>query len=40
MEACLAEVIGDEEIDTATFVEKVTALAPKYQMEIVRPPLR
>jgi hypothetical protein len=40
MEACLAEVIGDEEIHTATFVEKVTAMAPKYQMEIVGPPRR
>jgi quercetin dioxygenase-like cupin family protein len=40
MEACLAEVIGDEEIDTATFVEKVTAMALKNQMEIVGPPRR
>lgn len=38
MEDHLAEVIGDQEIDTDAFVEKVTAMAPKYQMQIVGPP--
>jgi quercetin dioxygenase-like cupin family protein len=38
MEDYLAEVIGDQELDTAAFVEKVTAMAPKYQMQIVGPP--
>jgi len=38
IEEGLAEVIGGEEIDTATFVEKVTALAHKYHMDIVGPP--
>jgi mannose-6-phosphate isomerase-like protein (cupin superfamily) len=38
MEEYLAEVIGDEEIDTPTFVEKVTAMASRYQMQIVGPP--
>lgn len=38
MEEYLAEVVGDTEIDAATFVEKVTAMAPKYQMRIVGPP--
>jgi quercetin dioxygenase-like cupin family protein len=38
MEEYLAEVIGDQEIDTPTFVEKVTAMAPNYQMKIVGPP--
>jgi len=38
MEDYLAEVIADQEIDTATFVEKVTAVAHKYHMTIVGPP--
>ena len=33
------EVVGDEEIDTATFVERGTAAAEKYNIEIVGPPL-
>jgi mannose-6-phosphate isomerase-like protein (cupin superfamily) len=38
IEEALAEVIGDEEIDTATFVEKITALAHKHHADIVGPP--
>jgi mannose-6-phosphate isomerase-like protein (cupin superfamily) len=38
IEQFLAEVIGDEEIDTATFIERAMALAHKYHMEIVGPP--
>jgi len=38
MEDYLAEVIGDQELDAAAFVEEVTAMAPKYQMQIVGPP--
>jgi hypothetical protein len=30
--------IGDQEIDASAFVEKVTAMAHKYQMRIVGPP--
>jgi mannose-6-phosphate isomerase-like protein (cupin superfamily) len=33
------EVVGDSEIDPATFVERVTAVAHKYGLEIVGPPL-
>jgi mannose-6-phosphate isomerase-like protein (cupin superfamily) len=39
MEDYLAEVIDDQEIDTATFVAKVTEVADKYHMKIVGPPL-
>lgn len=39
MEEYLTEVVGDQEIDTATFVEKVTEVAEKYHMTIVGPPL-
>lgn len=39
MEDYLAEVVGDQEIDAATFVEKVTEVAGKYHMTIVGPPL-
>jgi quercetin dioxygenase-like cupin family protein len=38
MEDYLAEVIGNQELDAATFVEKGTAMAPKYQMQIVGSP--
>lgn len=38
MEEYLAEVIGDQEIDTPRFVEKVTAVAHTYRMKIVGPP--
>jgi mannose-6-phosphate isomerase-like protein (cupin superfamily) len=34
------EVVGEEEIDTATFVERGMAAAQKYNLEIVGPPLR
>ena len=33
------EVVGEEEIDTATFVERGMAAAQKYNLEIVGPPL-
>jgi quercetin dioxygenase-like cupin family protein len=33
------EVVGDEEIDTATFIERGMAAAQKYNLEIVGPPL-
>jgi quercetin dioxygenase-like cupin family protein len=33
------EVVGDEEIDTATLTERGMAAAEKYNMEIVGPPL-
>ena len=33
------EVVGDEEIDTDTFVERGMAVAEKYNLEIVGPPL-
>lgn len=38
IEEYLAHAIGDEDIDTATFVERVTAVAETYQMEVVGPP--
>jgi hypothetical protein len=33
------EIVGDEEIDTATFIERGMAAAQKYNLEIVGPPL-
>jgi mannose-6-phosphate isomerase-like protein (cupin superfamily) len=33
------EVVGDADFDPATFVERVTAVAHKYNLEIVGPPL-
>lgn len=36
-EKCLAEVIGDQEIDRPTSVESVTALALNYQIEMMNP---
>ena len=33
------EVVGDGEIEPATFVDRVTAVAHKYNLEIVGPPL-
>jgi quercetin dioxygenase-like cupin family protein len=39
LEQFFIEVVGEEEIDTATFVERVIAAAPKYNLEIVGPPL-
>jgi quercetin dioxygenase-like cupin family protein len=33
------EIVGDEEIDTATFIERGLAVAQKYNLEIVGPPL-
>jgi mannose-6-phosphate isomerase-like protein (cupin superfamily) len=38
VEEDLAEVIGEEEIDTASFVERITALADSYRVEIIGPP--
>ena len=38
-EQFFVEVVGDEEIDTDTFVERGTAVAEKYNIEIVGPPL-
>jgi len=38
-EQFFVEVVGDEEIDTATFVERGMAVAEKYNVEIVGPPL-
>ena len=38
-EQFFVEVVGDEEIDTATFVERGMAAAQKYNLEIVGPPL-
>lgn len=38
-EQFFVEVVGDEEIDTATFIERAMALARKYNFEIVGPPL-
>ncbi len=38
-EQFFVEVVGDEEIDTATFVERGMAVAEKYNLEIVGPPL-
>jgi mannose-6-phosphate isomerase-like protein (cupin superfamily) len=38
LEQYLAEVIGDAQIDTPTYIDKVTAMAHKYQMTIVGPP--
>jgi hypothetical protein len=33
------EVVGDADFDPATLVERVTAVAHKYNLEIVGPPL-
>lgn len=33
------EIVGDQEIDPATFVERVTSVAHKYNLEIIGPPL-
>jgi quercetin dioxygenase-like cupin family protein len=33
------EIVGEEEIDTATFIERGMAAAQKYNLEIVGPPL-
>ena len=38
-ERYFVEVVGDEEIDTATFIKRGMAVAPKYNLEIVGPPL-
>ena len=38
-EQFFVEVVGDEEINTATFVERGMAVAEKYNIEIVGPPL-
>ena len=38
-EQFFVEVVGDEEIDTATFVERAMTVAQKYNVEIVGPPL-
>ncbi len=38
-EQFFVEVVGDEEVDTATFVERGMAVAEKYNLEIVGPPL-
>ena len=38
-EPFFVEVVGDEEIDNATFVERGMAVAEKYNIEIVGPPL-
>jgi mannose-6-phosphate isomerase-like protein (cupin superfamily) len=38
-EQFFVEVVGDEEIDTATFVERGMAASQKYNLEIVGPPL-
>lgn len=38
IDAYLAEAIGDEEIDTATFIERISAVADRYQFEVVGPP--
>jgi mannose-6-phosphate isomerase-like protein (cupin superfamily) len=34
----LAEVIGDQDIDAPTFIERVTAVAEKYRVTVVGPP--
>jgi mannose-6-phosphate isomerase-like protein (cupin superfamily) len=39
VEKFLAEVVGDEEIDTATFGERVSARAADIDMTVVGPPL-
>ena len=39
IEQFFIEVVGNEEIDTATFVERGMAVAEKYNLEIVGPPL-
>lgn len=39
IEQFLAEVIGEGEIDTDTFIERTMALASEHNMEIVGPPL-
>jgi hypothetical protein len=33
------EVVGDGDVDPAKFVERVTAVAHKYNLEIIGPPL-
>ena len=38
-EQFFVEVVGDENIDTATFVERAMAVAQKYNVEIAGPPL-
>ena len=38
-ERFFVEVVGDEEVDMATFVERGMAVAEKYNLEIVGPPL-
>jgi mannose-6-phosphate isomerase-like protein (cupin superfamily) len=38
-EQMFAEAVGDGEIDYATFVERVKAIAHNYNLEIVGPPL-
>jgi quercetin dioxygenase-like cupin family protein len=37
-EEYLADVIGDHEIDSATFVDKMMAVADTYRVEVVGPP--
>ncbi len=37
-EQALAEIVGDEDIDTATFLERAMVVAHKYHVEIVGPP--
>lgn len=38
IEEYLAEAIGNEDIDSATFIQRVSAVAHTYQMEVVGPP--
>ena len=38
-EQFFVEVVGDEEVDTSTFVERGMAVAEKYNLEMVGPPL-
>jgi mannose-6-phosphate isomerase-like protein (cupin superfamily) len=38
-EQYFVEVVGDEVIDTATFIERGMAVAQKYHLDIVGPPL-
>jgi mannose-6-phosphate isomerase-like protein (cupin superfamily) len=39
LEQFFIEVVGEEEIDAATFAERRMAVAQKYNLEVVGPPL-
>lgn len=38
-EEYFVETVGDEQIDTATFIQRGLAIADRYNLEILGPPL-